>query len=544
VNVVDREASRELLAELDRAYSGAPEAATLVRSLAERFDEPLRVALTGMVKAGKSTLLNAMVGEEIAPTDAAECTRVVTWYRYGATRRVAIHLRDGSVGALPVTRMHGRLDIRLDGVDLDSIDRIVVDWPSRALRSVTLIDTPGVGSLSPEVVARSRRVLTPDAGPSDADALIYLMRHMHPLDLEVISAFQKGIETNRPSVSTIAVLSRADEIGAGRLDALLSARGIADRQREGGVLKSLTLGISPVAGLLAQSAKTLRQAEHRTLSELAATDRRLRARALRSVDLFVASTSMPGTPETRRALVDRFGVFGVRLAIAILESGDVDAPTLARELTRRSGLDELVRAVDQLFTERTRELKSRALLAGVRDLLRRHPLGSGEPVGADADADEVATGQRIEALIERIEASAHELTELQLISAARTSGLPLPRRLAAEAEQVLGGRGTDVRTRLGLSETAGDEEVLDAATATAGRWSARRRSATTGPEEADVCAAVVRSCEAIIVSRSSGHRFWGDRSASFDSQAAVDGSAPVSAAAAASSTWTMSSPRM
>ena len=38
------------------------------------------VAIAGKVKAGKSTLLNALVGEEIAPTDAGECTRVVTWY--------------------------------------------------------------------------------------------------------------------------------------------------------------------------------------------------------------------------------------------------------------------------------------------------------------------------------------------------------------------------------------------------------------------------------------------------------------------------------
>ena len=45
-----------------------------------RFDEPLRVAIAGKVKAGKSTLLNALVGESIAPTDAGECTRIVTWY--------------------------------------------------------------------------------------------------------------------------------------------------------------------------------------------------------------------------------------------------------------------------------------------------------------------------------------------------------------------------------------------------------------------------------------------------------------------------------
>ena len=60
-----------------------------------RLDGPLRVAIAGKVKAGKSTLLNALVGENVAPTDASECTRVVTWYRnshvYRVTAAMCIH---------------------------------------------------------------------------------------------------------------------------------------------------------------------------------------------------------------------------------------------------------------------------------------------------------------------------------------------------------------------------------------------------------------------------------------------------------------------
>ena len=69
----------------DRArevYDDDPEAQAVIAELERRLREPLRLAIAGMVKAGKSTLLNAMLGEQIAPTDAGECTRVVTWYRY------------------------------------------------------------------------------------------------------------------------------------------------------------------------------------------------------------------------------------------------------------------------------------------------------------------------------------------------------------------------------------------------------------------------------------------------------------------------------
>src|SRR5881392_1203125 len=77
-----------LLQDALALYSDDPIATAALQGYAMRLSEPLRIAVAGMVKAGKSTLLNAMIGEEIAPTDTGECTRIVTWYRYGHTPRV------------------------------------------------------------------------------------------------------------------------------------------------------------------------------------------------------------------------------------------------------------------------------------------------------------------------------------------------------------------------------------------------------------------------------------------------------------------------
>ena len=64
-----------------RRSASSPDVVASLTGIVERLQGPIRLAIAGKVKAGKSTLLNALIGEELAPTDAGECTRIVTWYR-------------------------------------------------------------------------------------------------------------------------------------------------------------------------------------------------------------------------------------------------------------------------------------------------------------------------------------------------------------------------------------------------------------------------------------------------------------------------------
>jgi ribosome biogenesis GTPase A len=129
-----------------------------------RLDEPLRVALAGTLKSGKSTLLNALVGEEIAPTDATECTRVVTWFSGSAGPRIELTHDGGRRTSLPVRRTDGRLRLDLGSVTADRVERVEVGWPSSLLDQYTLVDTPGTASNSHDVSARTLAFLTPGGG--------------------------------------------------------------------------------------------------------------------------------------------------------------------------------------------------------------------------------------------------------------------------------------------------------------------------------------------------------------------------------------------
>lgn len=475
---------RGLIGHAREVLAGGPGADEL-DAIAARLDQPLRVAFAGRVKAGKSTLLNALVGEELAPTDAGECTRIITWYHDGHAPCVALHLADGSVRPAAFSRVDGALDVDLDGHPLTDVERIDVQWPSSRLAGWTLIDTPGLGSATEGGSERTQRFLAIDdtaAGPGDADAVIYLMRHLHQADLDFLEAFHDGTVRAASAVNTIAVLSRADEVGACRPEAMQTARRIAARYRGDPRLRRLSQTVVPVSGLLAQASVTLTEADHRALAELAALPKSDVDDLLLTVDRFVADGAAAAgvTPVEREGLLARFGLYGVRTAVRLIRLGGApSARELAEQLRDVSGIEELRHLVTALFRQRRDLLKARAALDAVTAVVGAH---GGEP------AEELLVE------VERIAASAHELTELEIVAAVRSGLVGLRPDELAEVERLLDQPGASLCER--LAATPGDERaaLLDAVA----RWQRRAEHPMSSRAVVETARGVVRTLEGLL----------------------------------------------
>jgi hypothetical protein len=382
--------------------------------------------------------------------------------------------------------------VQLRGMHPERLRRLVVDWPSQSLRGVTLIDTPGIASTSTAFSRRTLNVLTPDDDtPAEADAVVYLMRHLHATDAEFLESFRDQGVARANAVNTIAVISRADEVGGGRIDAMLSARRIARRYQGEPSLRGLCQTVVPVAGLLAATGRTLWQAEFDALAALAAAPRADIEDVLLSTERFLRSdkvAALAALPaQRRRDLLARFGIFGLRLAMMYIRQGRDSSSALAAELVRNSGLHELQEVLRVQFTQRRDLLKARTGLLALERALAGAPAGV-DPEGVAALAVEV----------ERIASGAHQFVELRLLSSLRGGEVVLPDGETDEVERLLGGQGVAAARRLALPQDAPADAVRRAALDALDHWQRRAEDPVAGRLAVRAYRAAVRTCEGLV----------------------------------------------
>ncbi|WAL65395.1 hypothetical protein ORV05_31635 [Amycolatopsis cynarae] len=405
--------TRALLDQALDAYQDSPRAVSWLRRQVNRLDDPLRLAVAGPRQSGKSTMVNAIAGAEVAGPSAG-----LSWFRAA---------------------------------------------PSRSRDELMLIDTPPVDG---EAAAGAIENIY-----LEADAVLFLVRHPHRADLGFLHAMRDHPIARASTVNAIVVLSRADELGGGRVDAVISARHVARRYRREPEVGELCQDVVPVAGLLASAGRTLRQPEFDALADLARVPRAELAPQLMSADRFTAQD-----PSVRGGLLERFGLFGVRIAVTLIRRGAQSLPALAAQLVPRSGLAELRDAIDQAFVERRPVLKARSALLGLDVVLRMEP----RPASAALAAE-----------LERTLAGAHDFRELRLLAALRTGRTELPPELLSEAVRLLGGQGTGVEERLGGHS---ENEIFEMIR----RWRAWAEDPACSARDRRAAAVVLRSCEELV----------------------------------------------
>jgi hypothetical protein len=352
---------------------------TLRPELAElqlRLREPVRVAVVGRVSAGKSTMVNALLGQRVAPTSTSECTRLVTWFHYGLPQHLVIELKAGGTIAAQLAP-EGTLPETLD-VPPEDVKALHCYLANDLLKWMTLIDTPGIGSVHHEFSETTEQFLAEEADSAAAaqraDAVVFLFNQVVMQDeLEALQMFRaaSGNDPNRSAASAVGVLSKADQLGDGTRDPWNVAIELAGVYA--GKFRNEVATVVPVVGLVAEAseAATLTELDAKQLSALASMDDAEFGKLLWSTDRFT-SADAPVPSEKRERLLTMLDLYGVQNAVKFLKNGTHGAFALRRELSALSGIAVVKRTLATYFSEQDHVLKVRSVLDALNRLTFAH----------------------------------------------------------------------------------------------------------------------------------------------------------------------------
>lgn len=236
-----------------------------IQAILQTLREPFSIAVVGRMKAGKSTLINSLIGRKLAISDVEEATATLNWICHGSgeqTRQFVAHWKDGRTEPFPIERIGewtGKSPEVLERVRRTS--RLMFFSEDEFLREVQVIDTPGTGSavneheialefLNPEAIDESI-----SAG-NKADAIVYVVPPVgREQDEKTLELFSAGCIANSSPYNSVCVLHKWDALESELSDdpseaAKLKAEKLFSQ------INSHVMGVIPVSAPLAFTAKT------------------------------------------------------------------------------------------------------------------------------------------------------------------------------------------------------------------------------------------------------------------------------------------------
>ena len=433
-----------------------------VAAVASRLREPLRVAVAGRTGIGKSTLVNSLIGVPVAPTAAGECTRVVTWYRFGDHDQATAVLRDGS--RLPIALEQDRMLPEALPVPWEDVDFLDVRLYCSPLRELTLIDTPGLSSLSEDGAARTAQVLTMSSrnAARAADALVYVIsRTVREDDQQVIEAFGEEARLLRASAANcVVVLNKADKlVEAGEDPAEVCGRLVVRARQD---LGPAVAEVVPLIGLLAETSACgrLNETVARAIREMADSFADAPGIDGRSLRRAVADIVRANAEESKRA-VRLLDIYGLQNCLRAAAAGRAGAGELTRICEELSGVAHLRSILFDRFALRANLLKVDSALNGLRTLISS---------ASQPDQQMLTEALRDGAESLKLAPEGSALRVMALLRQATSGRVQLPLELNDEIARWVS--EAELARRVGLDAEAPWEIVRSTALGLASRWRA------------------------------------------------------------------------
>jgi len=111
-------------------------------------NQELLLVVLGQYKRGKTTLINALLGEKLLPSAIIPLTSIITILQYGETKKVVVEYQSGPSEEIKLTDLELYVTETNNPQNVKAVKQVIISYPSDYLKhGVKIIDTPGVGSV-------------------------------------------------------------------------------------------------------------------------------------------------------------------------------------------------------------------------------------------------------------------------------------------------------------------------------------------------------------------------------------------------------------
>lgn len=173
------------------------------------MDARFFVACLGQFKRGKSTLLNALLGQAILPVGVVPVTSVITILRYGDRPTATVRFRDGHTEPFALDTIAMFIDERQNPGNRRHAIVVDVASPNPILRDgLCLVDTPGLGSV------HAANTEATQAFVPRADVALVVVGPDPPISGAELQLIE---EVSREAGELMVVLNKADQVSAEQL---------------------------------------------------------------------------------------------------------------------------------------------------------------------------------------------------------------------------------------------------------------------------------------------------------------------------------------
>lgn len=109
---------------------------------------PIDVAILGQFKAGKSSFVNSLIGQNVLPVGVIPVTTVISRLQFGEQERATVSFFDGTRKEIPIVELDEYTAEAKNPSNQKSVEMVDIELPALAdYAGLRLVDTPGLGSV-------------------------------------------------------------------------------------------------------------------------------------------------------------------------------------------------------------------------------------------------------------------------------------------------------------------------------------------------------------------------------------------------------------